>query len=108
MRRREFLRLVSAASMAPVALDAQAAATSTAATVLYDDKAVTLRAIGRDPQQVKDALWVKKRDLPGINEFEVKPQGACRADICIPIPRDMLRGDYVDLTAFAKKVGQPV
>jgi hypothetical protein len=110
MQRREFLRLVSAASMAPVALDAQTAATATAtaATVLYDDKAVTLRAIGRDPQQAKNALWVKKRDLPRINEFEVKPQGACRADICIPIPKDMLRGEYFSLTAFAKKIGQPV
>src|SRR5229473_221202 len=94
--------------MAPVALDAQAAATPTAATVLYDDKAVTLRAIGRDPQQLKDALWVKKRDLPRINEFEVKPQGACRADICIPIPKDMLRGDDFNLTAFDKKAGQAV
>src|SRR5229473_3034941 len=94
--------------MAPVALDAQAAATPTAATVLYDDKAVTLRAIGRDPQQLKDALWVKRRDLPRINEFEVKPQGACRADICIPIPKDMRRGEYFNLTAFAKEIGQPV
>jgi hypothetical protein len=69
---------------------------------------VTLRAIGRDPKQVKDALWIRKRDLPDINEFDVKPQGACRADICIPIPKEMLRGDYFNLTAFAKKIGQPV
>ncbi len=95
--------------MAPAALDRPAAAdTAPAATVLYDDKAVALRAIGRDPKQVKDALWVRKRDLPGINEFEVKPQGACRADICIPIAKDMLRGEYFNLTAFAKKIGQPV
>jgi hypothetical protein len=106
MQRRQFLRLVSAASMAPGTLDAAAA--TPAATVLYDDKAVTLSAIGRDPKQVPDALWVKKRDLPAINEFEVKPQGACRADICIPIPKEMLRGEYFNLTAFAKKIGQPV
>ena len=93
--------------MAPVAFDTHAAP-APAATVLYDDKAVTLRTIGRDPKQVKDALWVRKRDLPDINEFEVKPQGACRADICIPIAKDMLRGDYFNLTAFAKKNGQTV
>jgi hypothetical protein len=93
--------------MAPVALDGRAA-TAPKATVLYDDKAVTLRAIGRDPKQAKDALWISKRDLTDINEFEVKPQGACRADICIPIPKEMLRGDYFNLTAFAKKIGQPV
>ena len=98
---------MSAASMAPDALDA-APAPQPAATVLYDDKAIALRAIGRDPKQPKDALWVRKRDLPSINEFEVKPQGACRADLCIPIPKDMVRGEYFCLTAFAKKIGQPV
>ena len=107
MQRRHFLRLVSAASMAPVAVDA-GAVTAAAATVLYDDKAVTLRAIGRDPKHVKDALWVKRRDLPGINEFEVKPQGACRADVCIPIPKELLRGEYFNLTGFAKRIAQPV
>ena len=79
-----------------------------AATVLYDDKAVTLRVTGRDPKQATDALWVRTRDLPAINQFDVKPQGACRADICIPITKEMRRGEYFDLTAFAKKVRQPV
>jgi hypothetical protein len=114
---------MSAASLAPGAFDStslrsrsnpmrakarQAAAPPPAATVLYDDKAIALRAIGRDPKQPKDALWVHKRDLPSINEFEVKPQGACRADLCIPIPKGMVRGEYFGLTAFAKKIGQPV
>lgn len=98
---------MSAASMAPNALDA-APTPPPAATVLYDDKAIALRAVGHDPKQPKDALWVRKRDLPSINEFEVKPQGACRADLCIPIPKDMVRGEYFCLTAFAKKIGQPV
>ena len=46
--------------------------------------------------------------LSHINGFEVKPQGACRADVCIPITKTMLRGDYFDLTAFARKIGQAV
>jgi hypothetical protein len=113
---------MSAASMAPGALDASGhrsrsipkramarqAAGTPAATVLYDDRAVTLRAIRHDPRQPKDALWVRKGDLPAINEFELKPQGACRADICVPIAKDMVRGDYFDLTTFAKKIGQSV
>ena len=115
---------MSAASIAPGQLDASslrsrsiptgatarldAASVPPAATVLYDDKAVTLRAIRHDPKQPTDALWVRTRDLPAINEFELKPQGACRADICVPIAKEMVRGDYFDLTAFAKKIGQPV
>jgi hypothetical protein len=53
-------------------------------------------------------LWVRKRDLPRINKFELKPQGACRDDICIPISKDMVRGEYFNLTGFARKVGEPV
>ena len=53
-------------------------------------------------------MWVRKADLPRINEFELKPQGACRADVCIPVPRTMTRGAYFDLTAFARKIGQSV
>ena len=95
--------------MAPGAIDATGAAdASPAATVLYDDKAVPLARVGRDPKQVAGALWIRKRDLRRVNGFEVKPQGACRADLCIPIPKDMMRGDYFDLTAFARTAGQSV
>jgi len=101
MERRDFLRIVGAASLAP-------AVPAPAATVLYDDHAVALEHTGRDPKHATDALWVRKRDLPRINGFDVKPQGACRADMCIPITKTMLRGDYFDLTAFARKIGQAV
>src|SRR5438270_14101541 len=93
MERRDFLRIVGAASLAP-------AVPAPAATVLYDDHAVALDRTGRDPKHATDALWVRKRDLARINGFEVKPQGACRADVCIPITKTMLRGDYFDLTAL--------
>ena len=49
---------------------------------------------------------MQKADLPRINGFEIKPQGACRADICIPIPRGMMKGATFNLTAFAQRVGQ--
>jgi hypothetical protein len=108
MERRNFLRIMAAASLAPAARSgaAPSPAATAAATVLFDDRAVTLDRIGRDPKQQADALWVRAHDLSRINGFEVKPQGACRADICIPIPKAMLRGDYFYLTAFAKKIGQ--
>jgi hypothetical protein len=76
-----------------------------AATVLYDDRTVTLtriRANAKNPA----SLWVRKADLPRINGFELKPQGACRDDICIPIPKGMTEGDYFDLSTFAVRTGQ--
>ena len=69
---------MSAASLAPSlrsraipmrATARQASGPPPAATVLYDDKAIALHVIRRDPKQPKDALWVRKRDLPSINEF---------------------------------------
>jgi hypothetical protein len=76
------------------------------ATVLYDDRSVALEAI--DPERDAGALWIRTRDLPRVNGFELKPQGACRGDVCILIPTNIARGDYFNLTAFADKVGQAV
>jgi len=67
-----------------------------------------LDRIGSDPTQAADALWVRTRDLPRINAFEVTPQGVCRADLCIPIAPDLIRGEYFNLTAFAASIAQPV
>jgi hypothetical protein len=106
MQRRAFLRMMGAASIAPSAVNA-AAPKPPAATVLFDDRAMPLTTVRRDPKDAA-ALWIRKRDLPRINDFAVKPQGACRADICVPIPKDMLRGDFFNLTAFANKIGEAV
>ena len=76
--------------------------------MLYDTRTVTLDRIGPDPQRVAETLWIQKTDLPRINGFELKPQGACRADLCIPIPKTMVRGAYFNLSAFGQKVGQRV
>jgi hypothetical protein len=110
MERRDFLRVVGAASLAPAAIDTQSPkpVASPAATVLYDDRAVDLDRIGPDPRRAVDTLWIRKRDLIRVNGFELKPQGACRADVCIPIPKDMTRGEYFNLSAFANKAGQSV
>ena len=106
MERRDFLRIVGAASLAPGAIDGPPV--SPAATVLYDDRAVSLDRIGPASKGDPGGLWIRKRDLPRVNGFELKPQGACRADLCIPIPKTLVRGEYFNLTAFAKKAGQPV
>jgi hypothetical protein len=105
MQRRSFLQFLGLASVAPSSLTPPAARAG--ATVLYNNRTVTLDRTGPDPAR-GDALWIRKTDLPQVNEFEVKPQGACRADVCIPIPKTMIRGAFFNLTAFAKKAGQAV
>ena len=104
MDRRRFLQALGAAAVVPAhRLSAQSPRAG--ATVLYDDRVVTLDRVRADAKN-PSALWVRKADLPRINGFELKPQGACRDDLCVPIPKSMANGDYFDLTAFAGKTGQ--
>jgi hypothetical protein len=106
MERRSFLRMMGAASIAPGFSDGSTPKPP-AATVLFEDRTIPLTSIRRDPKN-PSSLWISKRDLPRVNGFEVKPQGACRADVCVPIPKTMQQGDWFDLTAFAKKAGEAV
>jgi hypothetical protein len=102
MQRRDFL--ATTAGVICGAGAASAAPTTTSVTVLYGDKAVPLDKVRTENGE----LWVRAADLPKINEFELKPQGACRADVCIPIAKQWRQGDYFQLTAFAKKIGESV
>ena len=104
MQRRHFLWTLGAAALMPSRATTQA---PQGATVLYDGRAIALARVSPDAKQ-PDALWVQKTDLPRINGFELKPQGACRADLCIPVPKTMTRGVFFNLTAFAQRVGQRV
>jgi hypothetical protein len=106
MKRRDFLKTVGAATLLPSGLGERQAASSV--TVLYDGRAVNVKPGSPAPGDVAESLWIDKADLPRINEFELKPEGACRADVCIPVPSTMLRGDQFHLTAFARRAGQSV
>jgi len=75
-------------------------------TVLYQGKAVTLSETGNG-----DGLLIRPDDLSRVNGFELKPQGACFKDMCIPMNDDLLveqdGRQWFDLTAFADLLGQP-
>ena len=96
MNRREFL-IASAGSAA-----AFAAPSASPTTILYNDSTVKLDKIRPEGKD----LWVRAADLPRINEFELKPQGACRADMCIPVSKTLKNGPWFNLTGFSRKVGQ--
>ena len=75
-------------------------------TVLYQGKAVTLSETGTG-----DGLLIRPDDLTRINGFELKPEGACFSDLCVPINDDLLveqdGKQWFDLAAFADLLGQP-
>lgn len=54
------------------------------ATVLYSDRVVEVEATLDDP----DDLWVQPHDLTRVNDFVLKPEGACLDELCIPVPQD--------------------
>ena len=80
------------------------------ATILYKEHppfASTATAEGED-------LWVPATELPAATGWEIRPEGACRGDVCVPIPRgregEFLRDGSLrfNLAAFARLLGQPV
>jgi hypothetical protein len=106
MNRRRFLQALGAAAIVPAnRLAAQSGGVG--ATVLYEDRVASLESVRVDARNAS-ALWVRRTDLPRINGFELKPEGACRDDLCIPVSNSMTSGDYFDLTAFAGLTGQVV
>ena len=95
MHRRQFLLYSAGAARA-------LAAAPSAATVLYNDRTVRLEHVRPDPKD----LWIRADDLPRVNEFTLKPEGACRADMCIPVPKALKSGPWFNLSGFAERVHQ--
>ena len=79
-------------------------------TVLYDDAVIAIERTLPDPND----LWVLPEDLPRVNGFELKPEGACLDELCVPVLQDRdsemfvtRRGQgWFNVTALARKLEQ--
>ena len=65
-------------------------------TVLYDDQVIEIQDTLADPND----LWVMPDDLPRVNRFELKPEGACLDELCVPVLQDR------DSEMFVTRSGQ--
>ena len=83
-----------------------------AATILSPEGVVQIERTLADPND----LWVTSSDLPAASGFELKPEGACLDDICVPI-RQTEDSDifitrqstgWVNVTELARRVQQPM
>lgn len=86
--------------------------TQQAATILYGDAEARVDSASPDG----DELWIRLADLNGATGWELKPEGVCLDDICVPLP-EARRHEFVrdgtgpatfDLSAFARLIEQPV
>ncbi len=82
------------------------------AVVLYEDRAVTVENTLADPTD----LWVRSAELGRVNGFELKPEGACIDDICVPVRQDVDSDIFVtrqgtqwfNVSELADRLNQPM
>ena len=55
-----------------------------------------------------DGLWMTAADAEKVTGWTLKPEGMCRAELCVPLPADAVKGRDVNVEAFWKKLGGPV
>jgi hypothetical protein len=81
------------------------------ATILYGDQET--RAEGAQPEG--DGLWLSLPELTATSGWELKPEGVCKEEICVPVPearrtailRAQPSGTLFNLTEFARLIEQP-
>jgi hypothetical protein len=81
------------------------------ATVLYQERETQVE----DARVEGDDLWLTLPRLTATSGWELKPEGVCMDEICVPVPdarrpallRDDPSGTLFNLTEFAKVIDQP-
>lgn len=79
-------------------------------TIIYHDKPASVAGA----QAEGDNLWLSFDELRAATGWELKPQGACLGEVCVPIPVGR-EAEFVrksegrfNVAALARQLGQPV
>ena len=81
------------------------------AVVIYEDRVVRVESTLADPTD----LWIPSAELGRVNGFELKPEGACLDDICVPVRQNensdifITRGEeqWFNVAELADRLQQP-
>ena len=75
------------------------------ATVIAGDRTIDIERV-----LPGDGLWVPSTDVTRVTGFELKPEGACLGELCVPLPGALLQEvddtTWLDLAGFADHMGQ--
>ena len=55
-----------------------------------------------------DSLFLPVEELPAATGWELKPEGACLGEVCVPLPAAARRPGRVDVAALARAVERPL
>ena len=58
--------------------------------------------------KTRDGWWMAAVDAEKVTGWTLKPEGMCRAELCVPMPASAVKGTEVDVEAFWTKLGGPV
>ena len=76
------------------------------ATLLFDGRETTVDAPSGD------ALWLDASRLEAATGFHLEPQGFCRGELCVPVPRGeaarFRAGGRANVLALAQQLRRPV
>jgi hypothetical protein len=78
------------------------------ATVLYQDRETRTDGARSDG----DELWIPLSELKAVSGWELKPEGVCKDEVCVPVPdarrQALIHDKEFNLTEFARLIEQPV
>lgn len=108
----KFSRFFIALSLLLLSTAPPASAKEVHATIVYDDVATEIASARLEAGR----LWVTTADLTRATGFVLKPEGACRDELCFPVPKGRTAEfentaggkKFFNLSAFAALVKQPV
>jgi len=84
--------------------------------VIYDGVATEVGAPAEEVAKGSADLWVTLEDLTRATKFVLKPQGVCRDELCVPVPKARKNQfiakrssvTWFNLSEFARLLRQPV
>ena len=78
-------------------------------TVIHEERDTEIAAGAR---VAGDSLWLAKNDVLRATGWTLKPEGLCREETCVPVPRgreaEFIEGDAVNIAGFWRHMGRPV